>query len=125
MASESGHLEQADRNERCSEALSGLNPTRFTEWEVTTLFYSALHYLEAYLARNGIDYRHPKKHSQRKNELANHAELDSIVMNYLSLQDYSENARYELASYSEAEVAMFRDDEFVPIRDEIRLLLGH
>lgn len=124
MPSEARHIEQADRNEQCSESLSRLNPTRFTEWEVTTLFYSALHYLEAYLARNGIEYRHPKKHSERKDELAKHPELDSIATNYLSLHDYSENARYELASYSEAEVAMLRDDEFVPIRDEIRSLLG-
>jgi len=124
MASQAKHVEQADRNFQCSEALANLNPVRFTDWEVTTLFYSALHYVEAYLAGSGIDYPHPKKHSQRKDELANRSALDSIALNDRSLHDYSENARYELAMYSEAEVAMLRDDEFVPIRDEILSLLG-
>lgn len=125
MPSEGRHIGQAHRNELCYESLSALNPTRFTEWEVITLFYSALHYLEAYLARNGIDYPHPEKHGERKTEISKHSALDSIFANYLSLHDYSENARYNLTSYSEAEVAMLRDDEFVPIRDSILLLLGH
>ena len=125
MPSESQHLNQADRNESCFQSLTSLNPSRFTEWEVVTLFYSALHYMEAYLARNNKINPHPKKHAQRKTEISRHAELDSIVENYFSLHDYSANARYELQTFSEAEVAMLHQDEYLPIRESIRALLGH
>ena len=125
MPSESQHLQQADRNESCFQSLSGLNPSRFTEWEVITLFYSALHYVEAYLARNGHMFPHPKKHAERTSELLRHPDLDPIVENYLSLHDYSENARYETQSFSEAEVDMLHQAEYLPIRDNICSLLGH
>ena len=124
MPLESQHIDQAERNESCFQSMSGLNPRQFTDWEVITLFYSALHYVEAYLARNGIDHPHSKKHAHRETEMLKHADLDVIVMNYLSLHDYSQNARYEIQSFSEAEVEMLLQDEYLPIRENIRALLG-
>ena len=124
MPSESQHLSQADRNEDCFQSLTGLDPSRFTDWEVVTLFYSALHYVEAYLARNGVIHPHPKRHAHREEEMVRHAELDAITENYLSLRNYSQDARYELHTFSADEVAMFHQDEYLPIRENIRALLG-
>ena len=42
-------------------------PERYTEWEVTMLFYSALHYVDAFLATRGL---HPQSHLERKDLVA-------------------------------------------------------
>ena len=124
MPAESQHLNQADRNESCFQSLSRLGPSRFTEWEVITLFYSALHHIEAYLARNGIDFPHPLKHAERRSEMVRHPDLDPILENYFSLHDYSEDARYNLVPFSESQVELLHRDQYLPIRETVGFLLG-
>jgi hypothetical protein len=51
MPEASAHIEKAKHNEKFAVAVRGLN-TEFLDWVVTAYFYSALHYLEAYLAAN-------------------------------------------------------------------------
>jgi hypothetical protein len=123
MPDEDSHLQQAHRNEQCYQALTSINPSRFADWEVTTLFYSALHYTEALCARYGSDYPHPTSHSERKKELANQVDLDTFD-NYCSLHDHSEEARYNTIPFSEDEVAYLHEDYYLPIRDTVMQLLG-
>ena len=123
MASEPDHINKALRNERCFMALSELNPSRFTEWEVITLFSSALHYAEALLDRFSSDIRHPKNHTERQTAFSLQFG-DELMMSYLYLHDQSEDARYELKIFSEEDVAELHQDDFTPIRDEVKSLLG-
>ena len=58
------HLTKAERNERFVEAISVISE-RFPEWEITVLFYSALHYASAFLASQG---HNPEDH-RRRNDL--------------------------------------------------------
>ena len=55
------HLSQAESNERFAEGITAL-PTRFPDWEIIALFYSALHYADAFLATQEI---HPGSHDSR------------------------------------------------------------
>lgn len=125
MGLEPEHINQARRNERCFLALTTLNPSRFTEWEVITLFYSALHYGEALLDRftSDIYLRHPKGHTVRQNALSLQF-TEELMESYLYLYDQSENARYELKTFSEDDVAILHEEEFMPIRDEVISQLG-
>ena len=123
MPDENSHLNQAERNSNCYEALMLLNPNRFTEWEVITLFYSALHYAEAFCARYGSEFQHPENHAERKKELADQVGPE-IYFNYCTLYDHSEAARYYTDSVSEDEVAQLHAEDYVPFRDGIKLLLG-
>jgi hypothetical protein len=50
MLNRQQHLEKARHNERASRAWEA---GAFTDWAVTTLFYAALHGLDAYLANSG------------------------------------------------------------------------
>jgi len=123
MGSEPDHYNQALRNERCFMALSALNPNRFTEWEVITLFYSALQYGEALLDRFSTNIPHPKSHAERQTDLS-HQFDDELMTSYLYLHDQSEDARYRLKFFSDEDVAQLHQEEFTPIRDKIKSLLG-
>ena len=92
MPTESWHLGKKDHNLDTSAFLySGMN---YLDWEVTTLFYSAVHYVDAYFARKGI---HPKCHTSKyrdgRNELVL-ALLAPIASEYLQLYKLSKAARY-------------------------------
>lgn len=123
MSEEGRHLLQAERNSRCYDALTEINPNRFTEWEVTTLFYSALHYTEALFARYGSDYPHPQNHSERKIELANQVGPD-IFDSYCNLHDFSEEARYDTEPFSEADVARLHAEYYLPVKNIVIQILG-
>jgi hypothetical protein len=57
MPEASAHVEKAEHNERFATAVRGLS-SEFLDWVATAYFYSALHYLEAYLAANPAE-KHP------------------------------------------------------------------
>lgn len=123
MPSEARHLNQAQRNELCFQELCALSPSRLTEWEVISLFYSALHYAEALLDRYSADCPHPQNHTERETELALHFD-DELMGSYLHLHNKSENARYRTTSFSVEEVEELHLENFVPIRDGVHALLS-
>lgn len=53
------HLNQAQHNLEFTESL---DPTKYSDWIATGLFYTALHYVDAFLATKG---HHPGKHDVR------------------------------------------------------------
>jgi predicted Zn-ribbon and HTH transcriptional regulator len=72
----------------------GTNRDRFCDWEIVTLFYSALHYIDSYLSNKfGIDY--VLDHGERKTHVA--SLLPQINRNYRLLYYLSRDARYNLA----------------------------
>ena len=110
------HLAQAARNEEFINAISGLD-TRFTQWEVTALFYSALHYVSALLTSQGYE---AKNHHARRALIAQHTNLS---YQYDNLLQYSLDARYELKQFTPEEVELIKADDFSRVKEEILALL--
>ena len=105
-------LAQAERNERFAEAASSL-AERFTEWEVTALFYAALHYVNAFLKSQDLE---PQTHHARGRLVQRHTEAWD---EYHSLYVSSVVARYGLKRYTPAEVDELRAGPFQQVKTEM------
>jgi hypothetical protein len=74
--------------------------TQYLDWAVTCLFYSALHYVNAYLAKGQKAI--PRRHvtvgnlAGRSNIVQADPDLGAIYPAYRALEDESRDARYEL-----------------------------
>jgi len=62
----------------------------FPDWQIITLFYSALHYVDCYFAK--AYSKHPYGHSNRKDEIM--LFLPSVERAYRILRALSDDARY-------------------------------
>ena len=115
------HIGQAERNERATRLLaeSDVFEERITDWEVTVLFYSALHYVDAFLDFTaGL---HPMSHRAR-NELV--TSRTTIGLYYLRLYHRSIDSRYNIVSIPPGEADRMYIETFTPIKDLIRASLG-
>ena len=114
------HIHQAEWNERAARVLAetGGSQSRFTDWEVTALFYSALHYVDAFLDFTGGI--HPTSHPARNVLVASRT---TVALSYLRLYNRSLDARYNVVSIPPAEVDKLISDDYNRIRDNIRRLL--
>ena len=90
---------------------------RYTEWEVAILFYSALHYVEAFLATEGV---HPKSHQERFDLVSN---MTDLARYYEILFKRSMNARYHLYEFTSQEVDRIKAGAFHRVKEEILALL--
>ncbi|MGH9691584.1 MAG: hypothetical protein ACRD4C_10965 [Candidatus Acidiferrales bacterium] len=88
MASKEEHLAQAEHNEDFIAATD--NP--FFDWKLIGMFYSALQYVDAYLATQNI---HPPDHGDRAKHVSSFAKFASIRSDYRDLKNESRTARYE------------------------------
>lgn len=115
MARKDDHLWQADHNEAF---YSRLLTTKFLDWVVTAIFYSALHYVDAYLAaKQDI---HPSRHYEGRDFwVATESNLKRIWNQYRWLKDKSEAARYDVKHFTQAEVKGFKENEFEIIKNHI------
>lgn len=123
MSSESKHIERAENNESFYNQFN-LATTPFIDWAITALFYSALHYIDAYLAKYPAGGIHPASHGKREKFLACDNFTQNIYPSYRELRDRSEDARYNLISFSPPFVALLEAQEFQTIRKIIRPYLG-
>jgi hypothetical protein len=89
MPGERQHLDQARHNEGF---LSTIDRAKYSDWAVTTLFYSSLHYVDACLARRGV---HPRLHDARENDLKDFHDLKELVYHYIMLRNASRRSRYD------------------------------
>lgn len=123
LPSEFEHLAQEEKNERYCDLLraSAQSGETFRDWEVVGLFYSALHYVDAYLAR--MPY-HPRSLGARNKLIRLTSGLRPIQRSYLTLYDRSRDARYELVEISRDRLIGLRNGEFDAIRTHVRNLLG-
>ncbi len=82
----------------------------FSDWKVVTLFYAALHLVEAVLA--DACELHGKNHQDREQLMRDHADLFSndSRRTYNKLRSLSHKARYESVSVSAAEVGIAQDN---------------
>ena len=110
------HLSFAESNERFAGSIAAL-PTRFPDWEITVLFYSALHYADAFLSTQGI---HPRNHDSR---------IESIKLYISAWEDYrhlyrlSLGARYNMASFTTERADVIKTGPFRRCKEEILALL--
>ncbi len=111
------YLNKAERNERLSNFLASL-PDRYTEWEITTLFYSALHYVNAFLELRGLEAPH---HFARYKLVAS---LTNFARQYENLSQKSMNARYKMDEFTPQELDSVRTDEFVVVKEGVLALLA-
>jgi hypothetical protein len=114
------HIQQAERNEDLYEYLGRATPPYY-EWQVVALFYSALHYVDAYLATlslpNGV---HPGSHSERNYLVRVEAFLRGLWVDYRELQDRSRDARYDLVSFRPTDVRDLRLTAHARIQGQVR-----
>ena len=94
------YIQQAAHNVALATFLRA-NKTECLDWAATCLFYSAVHYVNAYLAYSKIPI--PRRHRAgdsgqpgRLNIVQQDATLRTIYKNYRHLDDESRDARYEL-----------------------------
>src|SRR5687767_13445874 len=94
------HLSNAGRFDR----FFAIIPDEYAEWKIIVLFYSALHYVEAFLVTKSTQYR---DHTHRDLEMGRWAETRAIRKEYSILKKAAHEARYEGTPFRPADVADF------------------
>jgi hypothetical protein len=90
MPSRDEHLNKARKNKEFAESLKLDNPT-CVGWALTALFYSALHYIDAYNAKYN---KHCRTHQDLTDNIERNPVLEAISDDYSDLLTFSWNARY-------------------------------
>ena len=80
---------QSTHNKQTSDFLNSATP-KYRDWEIITLFYSALHRIDKYFLDNGI--QKPNNHAERKSLVRRH--LPVIYGSYHKLSTLGHRARY-------------------------------
>jgi len=88
------------------------------DWAIVILFYSALHYIDSFLAGK---YKHPKSHELRDTEVESNGTLHPIYNDYRRLKDGSRQARYDIPNYHKSQFPKF-DQRFQKIKTLITSL---
>lgn len=118
MPSKDSHLQRADSNEQFSRNL--LMGSSHLDWAVVSLFYSALHLVDAYLA---LDGRHPNGHTTRRKSISSDLAIKRIGLPYRELRQRCDDARYDLLPVSDTLVNSLLMNEYTTIRGHIGPLL--
>lgn len=84
------HATQSSHNIDCSAYLTQKNPL-YKDWEIITLFYSAIHRVDSYFLLTNKQI--PDNHNKRRKLVC--SELHEIFREYKSLERLSQQARYE------------------------------
>ena len=115
MPDAQNHVERAERNEAFYNSFA-LETTRYRDWAVTALFYSALHYVDARLDAFGI---HPEDHGKRGRAVQEKFPLN-LYRSYRELQGKSEDARYALIEFDSNSIRDLETRDFAAIREFVR-----
>src|SRR5271157_2510771 len=119
MPSRDEHLSKARLNKEFADSITLDNPTS-VGWALTAIFYSALHYIEAYNAKYNF---HCNNHNELNDNIRRNQVLSDICDDYCDLQTFSWNARYRAKKYGRQEVA--EANEFhAAIEKHVMKLLG-
>lgn len=100
MPQKGEHIAKAAHDEQFAASLD-LATTPYLDWVITALFYSALHYVEAYFATMK---RHSADHRTRDSAIQRDSRIRSLYNDYSELKNYSINARYYMVRFTEAEI---------------------
>jgi len=95
MPDKANHIKRAKLNETFAVDIATIDK-KYKYWIITAYHYSALHWIDAYLAN--IPY-HPHDHRTRNNWIVKDSRLkNDIYKDYCDLKYLCNNARYELIS---------------------------
>jgi hypothetical protein len=87
---------------------------------VTTLFYAALHLVEATLA----PHMHSANHNVRFANIRRHPQLQQLYPHYYELYSRSLNARYDCVSFTLLQAQHLYVTRYEPIKRHLQPLLG-
>ena len=87
------HFDIIEDNHSALAHLVDPDPSKYTNWCVTIIFYMALHYIHAYLAK--ISNEHPDSHVALQPLIQNDLKLRPLYTKYRHLEDDSRKARYD------------------------------
>ena len=117
------YIQQAAHNANLASHLRQKKPDCL-DWAATCLFYSAIHYVNAYLVKANIPI--PKRHRSRNpkrpgrsNIVQTSSTLSKIYFEYRHLDDESRDARYELQKPSKSDYDTFLISQLDKIRNFI------
>ncbi len=117
MASEIEHLNKATHNENYYLSFN-LDNTPYLDWVVNGIFYSAIHYIESYLA---MQARHPKTHGERNSCIRDDDVLGRYIFrNYMALKDDSEYGRYYMKTFTPVEIRQFIIPRLYAIKEYLK-----
>ena|SRR5437879_869497 len=113
------HLDQARRNEGF---FASIDLSVYGDWAATVLFYTALHYVDAYLATEGhVD---PGDHDARDTLMKDFAPTRAIWREYCRLKNHSRSARYYAVRFTKGEITGLERGSLDPIRTRIKAVLA-
>jgi hypothetical protein len=95
------HIKKASENETFAGALDSATQASLN-WKLVIMFYAAIHYVEAYLAKQLN--QHLRSHTTRDNYVARESNLRSIRNQHSHLKFYGYNARYEPDQFTDRDV---------------------
>jgi hypothetical protein len=85
-----------------AKRLESLSPSD-DGWHIVTMFYAALHLVDAYLSTKP-DWLPPQSHSDRRSSLIQYPEMKRLGNSYRELQNVSEDVRYSADYVYETEM---------------------
>lgn len=124
MPTKEQHIKKADRNAQFAIDLT-LSSKASIDWALISLFYGAMHYVEAYLdvTYAGSRVQHLKSHITRDSLVGTDTKLKKIFREYQDLKYFGFNARYEMVDFDVKDVQAAAIPEFNKIKAYITGLL--
>lgn len=117
------HVIQAQKNKEFFSQINGLDE-KFAGWGAISLFYTALHWIDASLAVRGGMMDQPEDHQKRNFAIRNVPVLRSQWSNYRALKDASEDARYKCRIFRWPEIMALEHARLTPLETHVRSLIG-
>jgi hypothetical protein len=118
MPNSADHILQAQHNEAFYQVI---DKNAYSDWAMTALFYAALHYIDAFLDRVGID---AGGHDQRDKEVRDRKELRPIWPQYHYLKNRSINARYYCGTFTPDQLQQCYGGDLAAIRRSLLRLVN-
>jgi hypothetical protein len=119
MPDERTHIDQVAHN---TAFLNSINWSAYGDWATTTVFYIALHCVDAYLANKGII--EVDAHKNREDYAKTFNELKRILSAYRRIKDASIRARYYGDKHSKEEIDSLVKSQLSHIKLHIGKMLG-
>jgi hypothetical protein len=115
MATQQEHVAKADNNAAFAKALD-LKSQAGIDWALTALFYSGVHYVDAYLEKIGAQPHTHDTHGKREQHVVMDGKLKRVRNEYFDLKNFGRTARYACAVTKANKVT----DEAIPALEKIK-----
>lgn len=94
------HLSKAEHNENFFNSFK-IDNTNFQDWIVVGIFYSTIHYYEAYFA---LKNKHSGSHDTSDDWISNDAKIADTYVDYRELKQHRWQASYRAKRFSSQEI---------------------